>query len=51
MHQFHVTFIILLSDTKDVAKDIFEDVPDDSWKEHDSNDLFAEIIDKAQAKH
>ena len=29
MQQFHATFIILFSD---VAKDIFEDVTDDSWK-------------------
>ena len=32
MHQFNVTFIILFSDSKDVAKDIFEDVTEDSWK-------------------
>ena len=51
MHQFHATFIILFSDTKDVAKDIFEDVTDDIWKEHGSNDLFAVIIDNAQTKH
>ena len=51
MHKFHATFIILFSDSKDAAKDIFEEVTDDSWKEHGSNDLFAENIDKAQAKH
>ena len=29
MHQVHAAFIILFSD---VAKDVFEDVTDDSWK-------------------
>ena len=32
MHQFHATFIISFSDSRDVDKDIFEDVTDDSWK-------------------
>ena len=39
------------SDSKDVAKDIFEDVTDDSKKQHGINDSFDDTNDNAQAKH
>ena len=50
IHPFPVTFVIFISDSKDVATDSFEDVTDKNLKQH-NNGSFEEIIDITLAKH
>ena len=51
IHPFLVTFMIFISDSKDVATDSFEDVTDENLKQHKHNGSFEEIIDITLAKH
>ena len=51
IHPFLVTFMICISDSKDVATDSFEDVTDENLKQHNNNGSFEEIIDITLAKH
>ena len=51
IHPFLVTFMIFISDSKDVATDSFEDVTDENFEQHNNNGSFEEIIDITLAKH
>ena len=51
IHPFLVTFMIFISDSKDVATDSFEDVTDENLKQHNNNGSFEEIFDITLAKH
>ena len=51
IHSFLVTFVIFISDSKDVATDSFEDVTDENLKKHNNNGSFEEIFDITLAKH
>ena len=51
IHPFLVTYMIFISDSKDVATDSFEDIIDENFKQHNNNGSFEEIIDITLAKH
>ena len=44
IHPFLVTFMIFISDSKDVATDSFEDVTDENLKQLNNNGSFEEIL-------
>ena len=51
IHPFLLTFMIFISDSKDVATASFEDVTDETLKQHNNNGSFEGIIDITLAKH
>ena len=51
INPFLVTYMIFISDSKDVTTDSFEDVTDENFKQYNNNGSFEEIIDITLAKH